>query len=638
MKRLQTFITVAIVMAFPCLATTYTSASYVQDGLITQWDGIDNSGTGAHNPNATVWKDLAGNLDLALTANGCWTNGNALAVNGASAVGTTKASSYKTIEIVYSKPFQPSKSCVLFHSGFTNRFVVFRYISSTPPTNQIYFEAAKSTKVISKRTSAGEITSAVALYGDDDSVVDVLCDGERRTDGTYSEGWGLRNRVSVGGRYSDNSSQNEGSPSKGEVYAIRLYSRRLTKAELAHNNIVDRKRFMTSACYTQDGLIGQWDGEDNAGTGEHDPTANLWKDLKGSLDLALTSRGGWNTWGNALTINGGAAAVGDSPAPPYRTIELAYRSTKQRDNQHNSILLNASNADRKQMVFFRSYGTVAFFSGIRSADTGVKHIGVNIGTFNSNAVHVLAATYTNVAAQTARTYLDGSLNTGTSVDDSWGCLVTKMVLGDNDTSLYRYFFGEVYALRLYDRELTADELAADAAMDMKRIFPPRAMTWKNLSDGNFCTSGKWTVGGAGGQNIPRYSDRVVLPDGDYAVTLDEDWAIGELSVGAGAALKFDLPSDATATNVVRLTVSGKVEADAAARIVMDAAAFGRAYKDGSVTLMSCEVASPGALQTLAGNVSFVGEGGRRLGRVDVATGGTALVYTALPSGTMVIFR
>ena len=48
MKHLQTFITLAIGMVFPCLATTYTSASYVQDGLITQWDGIDNSGTGGH--------------------------------------------------------------------------------------------------------------------------------------------------------------------------------------------------------------------------------------------------------------------------------------------------------------------------------------------------------------------------------------------------------------------------------------------------------------------------------------------------------------------------------------------------------------------------------------------------------------
>ena len=54
------------------------------------------------------------------------------------------------------------------------------------------------------------------------------------------------------------------------------------------------------------------------------------------------------------------------------------------------------------------------------------------------------------------------------------------------------------------------------------------------------------------------------------------------------------------------------------------------------TLVSCEVASLGALQTLANNISFVGD--HRLGRVDVADGGTALVYTALPSGTMMIFR
>ena len=285
------------------------------------------------------------------------------------------------------------------------------------------------------------------------------------------------------------------------------------------------------------------------------------------------------------------------------------------------------------MIYFRGYGIRAYFSGIPTT-----HKGIELGPFNSNAVHVLSATYTNTAAPAYRTYLDGGVNTRATEQDQWSCRVAKMIIGDNDTSLYRYFVGEVYGLRFYDRELTADELAADAAIDLKRIFAPRVMTWKNLSDGNFCASGNWTVSGTGGQNVPRYSDRVFLPDGDYAVTLDEDWAIGELSVGAGAALKFDLPSDATATNVVRLTVSGKVEADAAARIVLDAAAFGKAYKEGSVTLMSCEVASPGALQTLAENVSFVGAGGRRLGRGDVAAGGTALVYTALPSSTTVIFR
>ena len=52
-------------------AAAYTSASYVQDGLIAQWDAIDNEGTGTHNPAATVWKDLAGPTDLTIAAARC---------------------------------------------------------------------------------------------------------------------------------------------------------------------------------------------------------------------------------------------------------------------------------------------------------------------------------------------------------------------------------------------------------------------------------------------------------------------------------------------------------------------------------------------------------------------------------------
>ena len=46
MKHQQTLVVLALgaVLALPALAETYTSASYVQRGLITQWDGIDNVG------------------------------------------------------------------------------------------------------------------------------------------------------------------------------------------------------------------------------------------------------------------------------------------------------------------------------------------------------------------------------------------------------------------------------------------------------------------------------------------------------------------------------------------------------------------------------------------------------------------
>lgn len=38
-----------------------SAKSYVQDGLVAMWDGIENAGYGVHDPNATVWKDLCNN-------------------------------------------------------------------------------------------------------------------------------------------------------------------------------------------------------------------------------------------------------------------------------------------------------------------------------------------------------------------------------------------------------------------------------------------------------------------------------------------------------------------------------------------------------------------------------------------------
>ena len=48
--------------ASPGIDTT----SYIQDGLVAMYDGIDNAGRGVHDPNASAWVDLAGEQDMAL--------------------------------------------------------------------------------------------------------------------------------------------------------------------------------------------------------------------------------------------------------------------------------------------------------------------------------------------------------------------------------------------------------------------------------------------------------------------------------------------------------------------------------------------------------------------------------------------
>ncbi len=59
-------------------AVNLTPADYVQDGLIVQFDAIDNEGTGTHNPSATKWTALKGGASITLQSGASWVGGNYL--------------------------------------------------------------------------------------------------------------------------------------------------------------------------------------------------------------------------------------------------------------------------------------------------------------------------------------------------------------------------------------------------------------------------------------------------------------------------------------------------------------------------------------------------------------------------------
>lgn len=249
-----------------------TSDDYVQDGLVAQWDGIDNAGTGAHNPSATIWKNLASTgsaYDLTLTANGSWNaEGNALAVSNLSAVGQTAAPEYKTMEVIF-KPKGSGR--ILFSSGDQKRVVIFDNDSIA------YFSGAVAkgnaggvtTKSIQENFLSGEVKFLAAEYDDGGAVANVFKDATRREDGGYQNSWNASGVISIGNR--DNSVA-DNYLWFGDVYAIRLYTNRLTKAQLARNHLIDCKRFLTSSSYVRRNLVGYWDGIDNVGTGVHNPT------------------------------------------------------------------------------------------------------------------------------------------------------------------------------------------------------------------------------------------------------------------------------------------------------------------------------------------------------------------------------
>lgn len=49
-----------------------TSQSYVQDGLVAQFDAIENVGVGRHENAPAVWKDLKGGASIAVPSGAGW--------------------------------------------------------------------------------------------------------------------------------------------------------------------------------------------------------------------------------------------------------------------------------------------------------------------------------------------------------------------------------------------------------------------------------------------------------------------------------------------------------------------------------------------------------------------------------------
>ena len=591
------------------------SSDYVQDGLLVQWDGIDNSGTGTHNPNATTWKNLAGGgYDLTLTNSATWNaEGRALVVNGISAVAPANAPEYKTIEVVCKR----TDGRILFNSGRQSRFIIFDSVSDETYQRTYFTGATKDdqsvkTKYIYQPLFKSEVNFFAGRYDDNGIVTDVFKDADQREDGARGNNWGAGTGMSIGGRVSSGNAW----PWYGEVYAIRLYNRRLTKAELAHNYRLDCKRFLTSSSYLQEGLTTHWDGTDNVGRGQHDPSATTWKNLvAGELDLTIGS-GVW-TDSALMCVGSTTMAATGTTNKWYNTLEVVYMNA---NHGAASMLFNAGLANRylvfagNRIQWRNSWATTNFTQS-------------TVGRYSLTGI---------LTEKSEAAYANGAKIQYGSYSDSWDPYNDYVSIGGRTKAGSNYAFtGDIFAIRTYNNTLTPEKVAYNYKVDRRRFgLDANSFTWAGAGDGLF-TNKTWTVWDQATAKAPGASDVVALPAGDYTVTLDDETVVESLSVGAGAALSLTVPADAGA---VPLTVLGGVTADATAGLVLDAAAFSRKHPEESITLIECEKDSSAALAALADNLSFVNTGNARQGTVEVVDG-KKLVYTAPHKpGTSIVIR
>ena len=90
-------------------------------------------------------------------------------------------------------------------------------------------------------------------------------------------------------------------------------------------------------------------------------------------------------------------------------------------------------------------------------------------SLDTEAISSVAATYSD--DDVANTYLNGAARNNGVNGNTWGTGDGKVAVGNRNSSDTSYnWTGEVYAIRLYDKVLTDEEIAANHAIDQARFM------------------------------------------------------------------------------------------------------------------------------------------------------------------------
>lgn len=218
-------------------AAAPTAKSYVQDGLIAMWDGIENAGWGVHDPTATSrWIDL-NNPSKYLTLQNVSITDNAVVFNGSFAYilksqysDYTSAAQNITTEMSFTLTSLNTAETHFVNTFYGDCWYDGRLIYNT---NSKYIQTAVNLKW--GQTSSHVIT----LVDDKSNPLQIYIDGALATTQIISRTRNYGNYFIVG-NYSYTTSHY---PLKAKVHNVRVYGRTLTADEIAANNAIDKERF-----------------------------------------------------------------------------------------------------------------------------------------------------------------------------------------------------------------------------------------------------------------------------------------------------------------------------------------------------------------------------------------------------------
>ena len=204
------------------------ASSYIQDGLIALYDGIENAGAGVHDANATSWLNLANTSESITNIDNTFTWGDdyllpPLVIQ----VGIIPSYKPLTIECV----FQDTSSGAYIPLGLQVYWIGIRANNTVNFSSGGYYatlasrNAKASISGIMSDANTAKNPSAIYLNG-----VSAMVSSSGMTFTFYPNKFNVTQRFQYGtGTF--------------KFYCIRLYDRQLTEAEVLANYNIDKQRF-----------------------------------------------------------------------------------------------------------------------------------------------------------------------------------------------------------------------------------------------------------------------------------------------------------------------------------------------------------------------------------------------------------
>ena len=243
----------------------------------------------------------------------------------------------------------------------------------------------------------------------------------------------------------------------------------------AHQTMLAPQGGPSSLDYVQDGLYYQLDGIENAGRGVHSATATTWTDLTGNGRDATFINPSGKTWlDNAVYLYGktsdGMAKIRGLPSMTAFTFEIVYRV----DSYEFAGRLWDSEAyqggDEGKRFFAMGNGT-SDETTINISNNGNLQFPIPFVSASARTLSVMPTAYSTTVATCV--YFNGAfLETKNPPTIRTPRTMTYIDVANRSNNPNRGSDMAVFAIRCYNRVLTAAEIAANYAIDKARFNLP----------------------------------------------------------------------------------------------------------------------------------------------------------------------